>query len=203
MNLGFLAVLDSALRINEITSYAVLSYRKLQNVVEDKQVKSGTLKALERQRNHLQEQLGRLLVKECMTGGDPQDRGARIEALKTQLSQIEDQIKANRAKVSRLEEVIQDEFHRLNTGRKSLLDSMKIIARNLFYQQFEPFRQLYDNYRDDHVILRNLSRADGFVYFGRKSVEVILCPTMQYQPQIRCHNRGDVGAAQCPKTSHA
>jgi len=51
----------------------------------------------------------------------------------------------------------------------------------------EPFRQLYDNYRDDHVILRNLSRADGFVYFGRNTVEVILCPTMQYQPQIRCH----------------
>ena len=179
--------LDKHFGINEITSYAVLSYRKLQNFVEDKQVKSGTLKALERQRYHLQEQLGRLLVKECMTSGDHQDRGVRIETLKSQLSQIEDQIKANRAKVSRLEEVIQDEFHRLNTRRKALLDSIKIIARNMFYQQLEPFRQLYDNYRDDHVILRNLSRADGFVYFGRNSIEVILCPTMQYQPQIRCH----------------
>ena len=179
--------LDKHFGINEITSYAVLSYRKLQNVVEDKQVKSGMLKALERQRYPVQEQLGRLLVKECMTSGDNQDRGVRIETLKGQLRQIEDQIKANRAKVSRLEEVIQDEFHRLNTRRKAMLDSIKIIARNMFYQQLEPFRQLYDNYRDDHVILRNLSRANGFVYFGRNTVEVILCPTMQYQPQIRCH----------------
>jgi len=122
-----------------------------------------------------------------MTSGDNQRRCARIEALKSQLSQIEDQIKANRTKVSRLEEVIQDEFRRLNTRRKLLLDGIKIIARNMFYRQLEPFRQLYDNYRDDHVILRNLSRADGFIYFGRNKVELILCPTMQYPPHIRCH----------------
>ena len=179
--------LDNHFGINEITSYAVLAYRKLQNVVEDKQVKSGTLKALEQQKSNTEKQLGRLLVKEHMTSGDSQVRCARIEALKAELNQIDDQIKANRTKVSRLEEVIQNEFHRLNTRPKSLLDSIKIIARNMFYQQLQPFRQMYDNYRDDHVILRNLSRADGFIYFGRNSVEVILCPTMQYQPQMRCY----------------
>ena len=179
--------MDNHFGINEITSYAVLSYRKLRNFVEDKQVKSGTLKALERQRHNIAEQLGRLLVTECMTSSDNHDRCARIEALKSQLGQIEDQIKANRAKVSRLEEVIHDEFYRLNTRRKSLLDGIKIIARNMFYRQLEPFRQLYDNYRDDHVILRNLSRSSGLVYFGRNRVEVILCPTMQYPPHIRCH----------------
>jgi len=179
--------LDKHFGINEITSYAVLAYRKLQDFVEDKQVKSGTLKALERQRHNIQKQLGQLLVKECMTSGNSQVRRARIEELKTELNQIDDQIKANRTKVSRLEEVIQNEFHRLNTRPKSLLDSIKIIARNMFYRQLEPFRQFYDNYRDDHVIFRNLSRADGCIYFGRDSVEVTLCPTMQYPPQIRCY----------------
>ena len=67
------------------------------------------------------------------------------------------------------------------------MDVIKITARNMFYARLCPFRKLYDNFRDDHVILRNLSRSVGFVLFGSQTVEVTLLPTMQYPTVIRIH----------------
>lgn len=179
--------LDIHFGINQITSYAVLSYKKLRGLVEDKQVKSGKLKALEKTRDTLKQQLGRLLVDQCIRTRQDAAKQAKIDELKRQLTNITIDIQANRDHVSRLEELIANEFSRLDTRRKSLMDVIKITARNMFYTRLSPFRKLYDNLRDDHVILRNLSRSVGFVLFGRQTVEVILFPTMHYAPALRIH----------------
>ncbi len=179
--------LDTHFGINQITSYAVLSYKKLRGLVEDKQVKSGKLKALEKARDILKQQLGRLLVNQCIRTRQGSAQQAKIDELKNQLTEITTEIQANRDKVSRLEELIDNEFSRLNTRRKSLMDVIKITARNMFYTRLYRFRKLYDNFRDDHVILRNLSRSVGFVLFGSQTVEVTLLPTMQYPAAIRIH----------------
>ena len=180
--------LDIHFGINQITSYAVLSYKKLQGLVEDKQVKSGKLKALEKARDTLKQQLGRLLVNQCIrTRCQGSAQQAKIDELKSQLTKITIEIQANRVKVSRLEELIDNEFSRLDTRRKSLMDVIKITARNMFYTRLYPFRKLYDNFRDDHVILRNLSRSVGFVLFGSQTVEVTLLPTMQHPAALRIH----------------
>lgn len=179
--------LDTHFGINQITSYAVLSYKKLQGFVEDKQVKSGKLKALEKARDTLKQQLGRLLVNQCIRIRQGSAQQAKIDTLKNQLTEITIEIQANRDKVSRLEELIDNEFSRLDTRRKSLMDVIKITARNMFYTRLYPFRKLYDNLRDDHVILRNLSRSVGFVLLGSQTVEVTLLPTMQYPAAIRIH----------------
>jgi len=36
---------------------------------------------------------------------------------------------------------------RMDTANKTLLDAIKICARNLFYQALAPFKKLYDNNR--------------------------------------------------------
>ena len=179
--------LDIHFGINQITSYAVLSYKKLRNWVEDKQVKSGKLKALEKTRDTLKQQLGRLLVDQCIRTRQGAAKQAKIVELKRQLTNIAIDIEANRDHVSRLEELIANEFSRLDTRRKSLMDVIKITARNMFYIRLSPFRKLYDNLRDDHVILRNLSRSVGFVLFDSQTVEVTLLPTMHYSPALRIH----------------
>ncbi|MDA3833993.1 MAG: hypothetical protein PF495_11405 [Spirochaetales bacterium] len=179
--------LDIHFGINQITSYAVLSYKKLRGLVEDKQVKSGKLKALEKARDAFKQQLGRLLVDQCIQTRQDAAKQAKIDELKRQLTEMTLNIQANRDKVSRLEELIANEFSRLDTRRKSLMDVIKITARNMFYIRLSPFRKLYDNLRDDHVILRNLSRSVGFVLFGSQIVEVTLLPTMHYPPALRIH----------------
>jgi len=43
------------------------------------------------------------------------------------------------------------------------MDVIKITARNIFYEIFEPFKRAYDNFRDDHVWFRHLSRSGGVI----------------------------------------
>ena len=52
---------------------------------------------------------------------------------------------------------------RLKTDKKHLMDVIKITSRNLFYQALEPFKKLYDNFRDDHVWYRHLTKTPGFI----------------------------------------
>jgi len=65
------------------------------------------------------------------------------------------------------------------------MDCIKIIARNIFYKALEPFKEKYDNYRDDHVIFRNLSQAHGVVSFNDDNVDVTIFPTGHLQPKVR------------------
>ncbi len=47
-----------------------------------------------------------------------------------------------------------ENYVRLDTANKSLMDALKIFARNSFYKQLEPFKARYNNYRDDHDLFR-------------------------------------------------
>ncbi|MEX2608202.1 MAG: hypothetical protein WD708_12740 [Kiritimatiellia bacterium] len=41
------------------------------------------------------------------------------------------------------------------------MDTLRIIARNLFCQHLKSFQPHYDNLRDDHAALRNLTLSAG------------------------------------------
>ena len=43
------------------------------------------------------------------------------------------------------------------------MDAIKILARNLFYKLIHIFRPIYDNFREDHKLLRELTQASGTV----------------------------------------
>ena len=65
--------------------------------------------------------------------------------------------------VSRLDTLISQGAVRLRGEKKYLMDVIKITVRNLFYEMLAPFKQAYDNYRDDHVWFRHLSHSAGII----------------------------------------
>ena len=76
-------------------------------------------------------------------------------------------------------------FRKLNTDSKKLYDALKLIARNAFYKALAPFKEAYDNYRDDHVIFRNLTRAPGLLTQTGREQKAILHPTAPHPPARR------------------
>ena len=100
------------------------------------------------------------------------------------LAQVREQQAKTQKEVSRLEVLIQQQMVRLDTRNKRLLDSLKLIARNAFYQALQPFKTAYNNYRDDHELFRNLTQADGILVESAQRVEVYLLPTVNYPPKL-------------------
>jgi transposase len=173
--------------INEITTYSVSSYSKLKNLVEDKQTKRGEYKALERGAQIIKGKLKNALLKKHTIKNDKRRKEleADIEKLSDELDEIKARMSAVAKEGSKIEELIANDYKCLNTKDKKYMDYIKIIARNIFYKVLEPFKKKYDNYRDDHVIFRNLSQAHGLVSFADEQVQVTIFPTAHYQPKVR------------------
>ena len=62
--------------------------------------------------------------------------------------------------------------------------ALPILARNAFYQALQPFKNAYNNYRDDHELFRNLTQADGVLSESADQVEAYLLPTVNYPPTL-------------------
>lgn len=176
--------LDTHFGINEITSYGVISYKDLEKVVNDRQVKNGQYKALEKQRSNIKGKLKtRLLRAHCAKKENPK-RQKEIDELTQELGKIEIELSQTDKEVSRLNSLIEDNFKKLETNKKSLMDGIKITARNFFYLSLQPFKQAYDNYRDDHVLFRHLTRSSGLIRYHGERVEVLLMPEANYPPKV-------------------
>ncbi len=171
--------------IDEITSYDTITYSSLKGLIEDKLVKSGEIKSINKDKNKLEKELKKLLLSENQSKNKNKKRENKILVLTEQLSKLKTKIKNVSEKESKLDALIRDETIKLKTNKKALMDVIKIIARNIFYKSIEQFKILYDNYRDDHVMFRNFIDADGFILYGEEIVDVILCPTAQYPPNKR------------------
>ena len=168
-----------------ITSYGATSYERIKELVEDHQCQSGQLKGLELLRRQQQEQLSRLLLNEHLGRRSSAKRRERIRACTAQLHELAEKIGKVQKESSRLQSVIQDGYARLNTEAKTLMDALKILARNIYRCLLLRFRPLYDNLRDDHVILRNLIVAPAFIKIDAPEVRVQLHPSMPYPPALR------------------
>jgi molybdopterin converting factor small subunit len=66
-------------------------------------------------------------------------------------------------KESKLNRLIENNFKRHDTRAKAMLDALRVTASNMFASLVADFRPLYGNHRNDHAMLRQLTRADGFV----------------------------------------
>ena len=177
--------LEKHFGINQITSYGATSYQKLKTSVEDKNMLSGEYKAHQLQKTNIKKALGKALISDHTSKKKNKKRQEKIKELTDQLSEVNQRLSQTEKKVSRLETLIEQQYSRLDTGQKGVMDSIKIITRNMFYEALGPFRELYDNYRDDHTIFRNLTRSHGCVVFEKEEVKVILFPTANYQPKTR------------------
>jgi hypothetical protein len=112
-------------------------------------------------------------------------RQEAIVKLETQLTQTLNQAAQTDPTVSRLEDLITRGMERLDTGPKRLLDAIKVAARNEFYRALAPFRQAYDNYRDDHDHFRRLSQSGGVLRWNGRALEVHLLPATNYGSALR------------------
>ena len=86
---------------------------------------------------------------------------------------------------SRLAALIDEQYVRLDTRRKAFMDAIRISSRNIFCKLAMAFRPLYNNYRDDHFIVRELTRSSGIIHKRDGIAHVLLMPAMQFQPATR------------------
>jgi len=86
---------------------------------------------------------------------------------------------------SRLKALIEEQYLRLDTRRKAFMDAIRISCRGIFFKLAMEFRPLYNNYRDDHFIVRELTRASGIIEKRDGIVNILLIPTMEFQPATR------------------
>ena len=64
---------------------------------------------------------------------------------------------------SKLAHLIENEFLQHDTRAKATMDALRITASNMFNLLVQHFRPLYNNFRNDHVMLRLLTQSDGFI----------------------------------------
>ena len=177
--------LDKHFGINQITSYAYTSYKELEKKVKDKQVKNGEYKAFYKERTLLRQKIKQMLFDEHQHPGKSSNRQEKIKKTFVEDKKLTEKIGEYVQSVSRLELLIKKDYKTLNVAQKRIMDALKLIARNSFYKELRPFKEKYNNYRDDHVYFRNLTHAGGIMISDENMVEVQLFPTAPYTPSLR------------------
>ena len=194
--------LDKHFGINQITSYASIDYKALAETLEDKQMRNGQYQALVKQRLGLKRELGRLLTARRRYRAKARQtkarrklpesaheaerkRRRRIAEIDQLIGELNIQIKGTQKEVSRLETLVEQKKKRLDTANKSVMDAVKVLARNAFYRMLSPFKNAYDNYRDDHDYFRKLTRSHGILIRRADHLEVQLISPVNFPPKIR------------------
>ena len=106
-----------------------------------------------------------------------------IAQIKSALEEHEEIMAALPRKESRLEAMIDEGKVKPEMGRKALVDSVRVTSRNVFCEAHGILRPIYDNYREDHVTLRQLTQSSGVItQTADGTVNVYLTPQLDRQP---------------------
>jgi len=97
-----------------------------------------------------------------------------IEDTEKSLNKIDADLEHTLRKKSRLEGLIQGAYQRPDIRRKAMMDALRITSHNMFQNIMKIFRPVYGNYRNDHVMLRMLTRTDGFMWIAATVVQIRL-----------------------------
>ena len=81
---------------------------------------------------------------------------------------------------SRLQQLIKEHYMQPDIRAKNYMDMLKIIARNMFYELLKNFRPIYNNYRDDCSILREITRLPGIIVKDGTVIKVKLWAKADY-----------------------
>jgi len=84
-----------------------------------------------------------------------------ISRLESEIEPLEARLCEAVRKQSRLHLLIGEGYRLLDTRKKALMDALRVAASNIFRNVQEQFRAICDNHRDDHVLVRMLSRCSG------------------------------------------
>ena len=88
---------------------------------------------------------------------------SEADQLQQTLKDLDILIRETPRKESRLNRLIQDGKVKPDLGRKALVDAIRITARNTYCLAHCVFRPFYNNYREDHATLRQLTRSPGVI----------------------------------------
>lgn len=186
--------------INEITTYAFVDYKDLKEIINDKLHTGGHYKELTWEINRIRIKLKTALFRkynfqkkhpnsEEVLPKREELRQTKIwkevDCFDSMLKQHEQQRAELFKKTSKINDLIEEDYKKLDTNTKSFVDAIKILARNMFYLELQPFKEKYNNYRDDHTLFRNFTRAAGKIHMGKEKIVVSLMPTMEYQKKIK------------------
>jgi len=80
------------------------------------------------------------------------------------LEHLDTDLETTLRKQSRIKILVKDGYQRPNIRKKSMMDALRIVAHNMFQNMINIFRPIYGNYRNDHVMMRALTRTDGFIW---------------------------------------
>jgi hypothetical protein len=145
------------------------------------------INALENQpdADQAKKELGRLRQGQTRWESTHSVRQEQIQKLSGELAELD--IKGEQAQQteSRLERMIEEKMVRLDPEKKRLMDSLRVIARNVFYKALQPFKKAYNNYRDDHGQFRQLTQASGVLEVCPDQIVVHLMPRVNYPPRLR------------------
>ncbi len=115
---------------------------------------------------------------------------ARTAAAEETIESLEKQLCEAVRKQSRLQLLVDGNYRLLDTRKKAFMDGLRVIAANMFRNIQQKFRPIYDNYRDDHVLVRALSRCSGTLTKTAEATVVKLWLPGRFQPyQIRAFEK--------------
>lgn len=135
---------------------------------------AGTAGKADRRLNEYRGQLRRLNRGIGQLARSLKKRQTRIETLKETIRELADQHNHAIRKRSRLELLIELGYRRPDTRRKAMMDALRVTASNMFRQLLSPFRAIWGNRRNDHTMLRRLTRCDGYIGSHDGFIEISL-----------------------------
>jgi len=113
------------------------------------------------------------------------ERREQIRKLSSELAELEAKVQKAQPVESSLEHLIKENMVRLDMEKQRLMESLRVIARNVFYQALEPFKKACHNYRDDHDQFRQLTQASEVWPLATEQIVVHLMPRVNYPPLLR------------------
>ncbi len=68
-------------------------------------------------------------------------------------------------------------------AKKTYMDAVKIISRNIIYMMLPIFRTLYNNRRNDIKLMLEIIRADGIIEETKDRIIIWLIISREYSPK--------------------
>lgn len=169
--------------LNEITSYQALEYVDIRELLSEKNVLSESYKKLEQAQSKVRLKLKELLLKKHLSQTVTEPLKTEISNCTAELKMLLSEKKSLNRHESKIGKLISENKCRLLSDKKAYLDAVKITARNIFYILSRIFRPIYNNYRNDHQILRELLRSHGTIIPFGSFVKIELDVTRNFQPE--------------------
>jgi len=147
---GLLLTLREGKRLLEMPMRDVVALQEALDTSLDSAVFTALCRKIAKRNKRLARDIDRLHAKKSEADG-----------LEKQLIALRKRIKPMPAKISRLATLIEKGCVCHEFEIKSFMDTLRMIARNMFCQHLKSFQPHYDNLRDDHAVLRNLTLSPG------------------------------------------